>query len=152
MTDELNLDDSCQDINLDKNLVDVLLYDLFQSREIVIKFEISQIFLNLSTNSKIFNESLIDVDYLNKFLELTYSNYFPLVENILLIIGNMFQDSPKQIEFFVTRVPIVYRLKELLQYDKFEGHDHIRNYLLWLIKNFVSKLPRDKFIMVLKYK
>jgi len=150
ITDELNLDDTSQDLNLDKNLVDVLLYDLFNSREIAIKFEISRIFLNFCANSKIFNEILIDVDYLSKFLELTYLNYFPLVENILLIIGNIFQDFPNQIQFIVTKVPIVYRMKELLQYDKFDGNDNIRYYLLWIIKTFVFDLPKDKFIMVLK--
>ena len=127
-----------------------MLYDLFQSRELIVKYEISEIFLNLSSNSKIFTESLLDVDYLNNFLEMTYSNYFPLVENILLIIGNIFQDHPNQIELFASKVAIVYRLKELLQLDKFDGHENVRNYLLWLIKTFVTNISKDKFLIVIR--
>jgi hypothetical protein len=113
-----------------------------------VKLDISQIFLNLSYNSKNITETLIDIDYLNKFLELTYSNCFSLVENILLIIGNMIEDNPTQVEFIVTKIPILYRLKELLQYDKYEDNGNMRNYLLWLIKCFVSKMPSEKYIMV----
>jgi hypothetical protein len=126
----------------------VLLYDLYESKEISVKLDISQIFLNLSYNSKNISETLIDIDYLNKFLELTYSNCFALVENILIIIGNIIQDNPPQIEFIVTKIPIIYRLKELIQYDNFEGNGNMRNYLLWLIKCFASKMPAEKFIMV----
>ena len=126
----------------------MLLYDLYESKEISVKLDISQIFLNLSYNSKNISETLIDIDYLNKFLELTYSNCFALVENILIIIGNIIQDNPAKIEFIVTKIPIIYRLKELIQYDKFEGNGNMRNYLLWLIKCFASKMPAEKFIMV----
>ncbi len=126
----------------------MLLYDLYESKEISVKLDISQIFLNLSYNSKNISETLIDIDYLNKFLELTYSNCFALVENILIIIGNIIQDNPPQIEFIVTKIPIIYRLKELIQYDNFEGNGNMRNYLLWLIKCFASKMPAEKFIMV----
>lgn len=125
-----------------------MLYDLFESREISIKLEISQILLNLSYNSKNISEMLFDIDYLNKFLELTYSNNFQIVENVLLIIGNMIQDNSEQIEYIITKIPIIYRIKELIQYDNYDGYENIRSYLLWLIKSFASKIPVEKYIMV----
>ena len=125
-----------------------MLYDLFQSRELIVKYEISEIFLNISANSKIFTKSLLNVDYLNKFLEMTYCS--DLLENILLIIGNIFQDHPNQIELFASKVAIVYRLKELLQLDQFDGHENVRNYLLWLIKTFVTNISKDKFLIVIR--
>jgi len=148
ITDDLNLDNSTEDLNLDNNLIHVLLYDLYESKEIPVKLDISQIFLNLSYNSKNISETLIDIDYLNKFIELTYSNCFSLIENILIIIGNIIQDNPTQIEFIVTKIPIIYRLKELIQYDKFQGNGNMRNYLLWLTKCFASKMSVEKYIMV----
>ncbi len=145
--DDLELEDG-QEIEFNKNLTDVLLYELYDSREIVVKCEISQILVALTYNCKILTEYMVDVDILSKLLELTYSNCWQLVENILLIIGNVLGCNKDCLEHIITSIPLIMRLKEMLTYDNFEGYDSIRPNVMWVIRLIATRLKEDKYIIV----
>jgi hypothetical protein len=140
-----------EDIDWDKNFILVLAYELFESREISVKYEISDIFVNLSENSSKFNEILLDNEYLSKFLELTYSNSFPLIENILIIFGNIIKDFPEHVNYIIESIPLVYRIKEMIIYDKFDSHETIRKFIVFNLKIIACSINEERYIIVISY-
>jgi hypothetical protein len=140
-----------QEIEIDKNFIEVLIYELFDSTEINVKCEISQIFICLTFWSNFISEMLVDVDLISKLIELTYHNCWNLVENIIIIFGNIISSNQKNLENLTKNSPLIIRLNQLLSYDKFDGHPTIRANLLWIIKVITSKTNDDKFIIVTIY-
>ena len=156
ITEDLELDPD-QDIDLNPNLFQVLLYELFECFDMTVKYEISQIFLNLTCDSKIVNEKLLDVDYFNKILILSYSDSIPLRSNLILIMGNiMIENEKEEVDNLILNVPVVNRIKEILTCeDSKEGlekieFENMRTNLLWLLENVVSKTNQERYIKVIK--
>ena len=135
-----------EEFNLDKDLLEVLVFDLFDSQEANVKCEISQILIYLTFNSKLISEFLTDLEYLRKFIELTYSNNWTLVENIIIIIGNIIGNDRKNIDLIIKNLPLIFRLKEMLVLENLSD-SNITN-LIWLIRIIIEYLKIERYNMV----
>ena len=138
-----------EELELQDNLFNVLFYELMDSNEICVKLEISQIFVNLSHISDQFTEKLADLDFLHKIIQMTYCNCIQLIENLVIIIGNIFFDADLETSnYFTTHVPVVYRLKEMLQNFNFEINSNLLNSILYCLNTVIIKTSVERFIIV----
>jgi hypothetical protein len=114
-----------------------------------VKIEISNIIMRLTYKSENFTKYLGDLDYVFKFCSLTYDfeNSPELVENIIIIVGNILLDSDFKMIDFVTNVPIALRLQEL--YQKFKDYPTIRYHIYWLTCLILEKVDIDYYGIVI---
>jgi hypothetical protein len=154
ITEDLELNPD-QDIEFNSNFFQVLLYELFECFDISVKYEISQIFLNLTCDSAIVNENLLDVDYFNKILILTYCEKLPLISNLILMMGNIIiHNELEDVDNLILNVPIVNRIKEILTCEDLKKEkdtnefEKLRTNSLWLLENVVRKTNVERYIKV----
>ncbi len=138
-----------EELELQESLFNVILYELFDASESCVKFEISQIFVNFTHISKQLTEKLADSDYIYKLLQLTYSNCVPLIENVILIIGNVFTDSDDDnCAYLTSNVAVIHRLKEMLINCDLEINVNLRNAILYCLKSIVGSTLEERYIIV----
>jgi hypothetical protein len=149
VSEDLDLEPD-QDLDIDSDLVQVLLYELYDSQELCVKFEISQIFLSFSYDSNKINFQIGDVDCLQKFTELTYCNCIPLIENLLILMNNVIVDTHKEypVEFLISNVAIIQRIKEIMLSTDIQGNASLRNSCLNLLKTLIIETKLEKYIQV----
>lgn len=149
LSEDLELEPN-QDIEIDSDLIQVLLYELYDSQETCVKFEISLIFLNFSFDSNKLNLEIGDADCLLKLTELTYCNCIPIIENLLLIMNNTIMDTHKEypVEFLISNVPLIQRIKEIMISIDIIKNESLRNSCLYLLKSLIINTNSEKYILV----
>jgi hypothetical protein len=152
ITDELDLLKEGEEIELDENLYNVIVYELIDSNENCVKFETSEILTNLTHISRHLCEKLADLDIIHKFVNLTYGNSIPIIENILVVLGNIFTDCDIETgDYLSSNVAIVYRLKEMFLNFDLEMNVSLRNSMLYCLKSVINSTSIERFIIVFKF-
>jgi hypothetical protein len=149
ITDDLETLGEGEELELHENLFNIIIYELIDSNENCVKFETSEILTNLTHISHNMCEQLAELDLVQKFVNLTYGNCLPLIENILLVIGNIFTDSNKETgDYLSSNVPVIYRLKELFLNFDLEINENLRNSILYCLKSVINSTSTERFIIV----
>ena len=133
-SEEYNRTDD-EDLEMEQDFIFTILYELFETKDLAVKCELSNIILNLTYKSQSFTMSLSDYDYLCKFIELTYCNCTTLIENALIIFGNIICDRAININELIHNIPIIKRIKELLER---KNYVNLRINLYWLIRVMID--------------
>lgn len=139
-----------QELELDNKLIDILSYELADSHEISVKYTISNIFVNMTNASSSITEKIAEVEFIQKLFELSYGIYMPFVENLLIILGNILIDHPKEtLNIILKQIPIIIRLKELLDSNEIQNNTGVLSAIFSLLKNISRLLDEKNKIIVL---
>jgi hypothetical protein len=135
-----------EDLKFDTQLLEILLSLLEEkTTTVIIKCEITQILVNLSSISKQFTENFFDVTILDKLLTLTYSNDYLLVELALILLYNILIDLPNDFSAHIfERIPLLYRMKEILNTEKFIQIIEIKVSTIAMIRGIAQKIAKNK--------
>ena len=102
-------------ISLEKNIFNKIMYELYFTNEIQLKYLILECLLSLTVVSvNVTSFFFNDKDFFNLLLNLTYIKNKDIVNNIIIIITNCFIDNNKEIFQILKDVPINIRLKEII--------------------------------------
>ena len=102
-------------ISLEKNIFNKIMYELYFTNEIQLKYLILECLLSLTVDSVNITSFFInDKDFFNLLLNLTYIKNKDIVNDIIIILTNCFIDNSKEIYQILKDVPINIRLKEII--------------------------------------
>jgi hypothetical protein len=114
LTEDFQKDEST-DLALDNKLIDDLLVELFEGKERELTYDIGVIFINLSFHSQTLCKYFLDPYIMKKIYTLANDKNMNVVENVIALLSNLILEAGNTIENFINMIPIVNKLKTLLE-------------------------------------
>jgi len=136
-------------ISLEKNIFNKIMYELYFTNEIQLKYLILECLLSLTiVSTKVTSFFFKDKDYFNLLLNLTYIKNKDIVNNIIIIMNNCFIDNNKEIFQILKDVPINIRIKEIILNNDLHFNDPKFLYncfeLVFVLSNILNNDDIDK--------
>lgn len=127
-----------EDIAFDKNLFIILINLLKDHYNALVKYEVMEIFLNLSHKSKEFSKLFLDTEYIDIITSYLESYDERLVDKSLSTIGNILIYDKDAYDFIRMIYPLDIKLKEFLLTRKYEKNIIILSNIIWALQVIVQ--------------